>query len=68
MTMRAAAVGRTLGEIGLAALGVEVTAVRRRHVRTLTPDDQTRIEDGDVIVLLGLAENLAAAELKLMQG
>ncbi|HZM47129.1 MAG TPA: monovalent cation:proton antiporter-2 (CPA2) family protein [Burkholderiales bacterium] len=64
----AAAVGSTLGEIGLAALGVEVTAVRRRHVRTLTPDDQTRIEDGDVIVLLGLAEDLAAAELKLMQG
>jgi CPA2 family monovalent cation:H+ antiporter-2 len=64
----AAAIGRTLGDIGLAALGVEVTAVRRRHVRTLTPDDQTRIEDGDVIVLLGLAEDLAAAEMKLMQG
>ena len=64
----AAAIGQTLGDIGLAALGVEVTAVRRRHVRTLTPDDETRIEDGDVIVLLGLAEDLAAAEMKLMQG
>ena len=68
ISRRAAAVGRTLGEIGLARLGVEVTAVRRRNVRTLTPDDRTRIEEGDVVVLLGTEENLAAAEMKLMQG
>ena len=50
----AAAIGRTLGEIDLARLGVEVTAVRRRNVRTLAPDDETRIEEGDVVVLLGV--------------
>ena len=64
----AGAVGKTLGEIGLARLGVEVTAVRRRNVKTLTPDGQTRIEDGDVVVLLGTNERLAAAEMKLLQG
>lgn len=64
----AAAIGRTLGELDLAALEVEVTAVRRRNVRTLTPAADTRIEEGDVVVLLGVPENLAAAEMKLMQG
>ena len=64
----AAAVGRTLGEIDLVKLDVEVTAVRRRNVRTLTPDDHTRIEEGDVVVLLGVEEDLAAAEMKLIQG
>jgi CPA2 family monovalent cation:H+ antiporter-2 len=63
-----AAIGRTLGDIDLASVGVEVTAVRRRNVRTLTPDDQTRIEEGDVVVLLGVEESLGAAEIKLIQG
>ena len=64
----AAAIGKTLGEIGLARLGVGVTAVRRRNVRNVTPDDHIRIEEGDVVVLLGAEEDLAAAEMKLMQG
>jgi CPA2 family monovalent cation:H+ antiporter-2 len=64
----AAGIGRTLREIDLASLDVEVTAVRRRNVRTLTPEDGTRIEEGDVLVLLGLEADLAAAEMKLLQG
>ena len=64
----AAAIGKTLGEIDLASLNVEVTAVRRRNVRTLTPQAGTRIEAGDVVVLLGVERDLAAAEIKLMQG
>jgi CPA2 family monovalent cation:H+ antiporter-2 len=64
----AAAAGRTLGEIDLASLDVQVAAVRRRNVRTLTPDDRTRIEEGDVVVLLGVEKDLAAAEMKLLQG
>jgi CPA2 family monovalent cation:H+ antiporter-2 len=52
----------------LGRLGVEVTAVRRRNVRTVTPDERTRVEEGDVLVLLGVEEDLAAAEMKLMQG
>ena len=64
----AAAAGKTLGELDLASLNVEVTAVRRRNVRTLTPNAETRIEEGDVVVLLGAEEDLAAAEMKLVQG
>ncbi|HEY7743374.1 MAG TPA: monovalent cation:proton antiporter-2 (CPA2) family protein [Burkholderiales bacterium] len=64
----AAAVGRTLGALGLEALRVEVTAVRRRNIRGVAPEPQTRIEEGDVLVLLGAEKDLAAAEIRLMQG
>jgi len=64
----AAAVGRTLGAIGLQALRVEVTAVRRRNIRGVAPEPETRIEEGDVLVLLGAEKDLAAAEIMLMQG
>jgi len=64
----AAAVGKTLGEIGLGALHVEVNAVRRRNIRGVAPEPDTRIEAGDVLVLLGAPEDLAAAEIRLMQG
>jgi CPA2 family monovalent cation:H+ antiporter-2 len=63
-----AAVGRTLGAIGLDTLGVEVTAVRRRNIRGVAPAPDTRIEEGDVLVLLGSEQDLAAAEIRLMQG
>jgi len=68
ITAGAAAIGRTLEELGLAHFGVEVTAVRRRGVRTLDPNEETRIEESDVVVLLGVEENLAAAEMRLVQG
>lgn len=64
----AAAIGKTLGELEFASLEVEVTAIRRRNVRTVTPAPETRIEAGDVVVLLGSEESVAAAEIKLMQG
>jgi CPA2 family monovalent cation:H+ antiporter-2 len=64
----AAAVGKTLGAIELEALRVEVTAVRRRNIRGVAPASDTRIEEGDVLVLLGSERDLAAAEIRLMQG
>jgi CPA2 family monovalent cation:H+ antiporter-2 len=64
----AAAVGRTLSELGLAALGAEVTAVRRRGIRADEPSPETRFEGGDVVVLLGRPEALEAAEAKLLRG
>ncbi|AEJ02108.1 potassium efflux system protein [Nitrosomonas sp. Is79A3] len=64
----AAAINRTLGDIDLASLAVEVTAVRRRNIRGLLPTGETRLEIGDVVVLRGTQANLAAAEIKLMQG
>ncbi|MCH6584782.1 MAG: cation:proton antiporter [Proteobacteria bacterium] len=63
-----AAVGKTLGELNLGSFLVEVPAVRRRKVRELLPNDETRLEAGDVLVLRGAQENLAAAEIKLLQG
>lgn len=64
----AAAVNKTLGELNLAEFSVEVTAVRRRNIRGLLPTAETRLEVGDVVVLRGTQENLAAAEIRLMQG
>lgn len=64
----AASVNKTLGELDLAEFSVEVTAVRRRNIRGLLPSDETRLEAGDVVVLRGTQENLAAAEIRLLQG
>jgi CPA2 family monovalent cation:H+ antiporter-2 len=68
VTSGAKAIGRQILDLGLTAIGVEVTAVRRRNVRTATPAPETRIEEGDVVVLLGSEEAVAAAEIKLLQG
>lgn len=64
----AAAINKTLSEINLDTLTVEVIAVRRRNIRGLLPSIETKLEAGDVIVLKGTQENLAAAEIKLIQG
>jgi len=63
---RAHAVGRTLAELGVADL-VEVTGVRRRGMRSQRPGTDWRFEGGDVVVLLGLPENLALAERRLLK-
>jgi CPA2 family monovalent cation:H+ antiporter-2 len=68
ITQGAAAIGRNFAELNLAALGVEVSAVRRRDVRTVDPGPDTVIAEGDVVVILGTEENVAAAEMRLLQG
>ncbi|MFH1043540.1 MAG: monovalent cation:proton antiporter-2 (CPA2) family protein [Pseudomonadota bacterium] len=62
------AVARTLAELDLAALGASVTRVRRRGIRVGEPGPETRFESGDVVVVLGEPESLAAAEILLLQG
>jgi CPA2 family monovalent cation:H+ antiporter-2 len=64
----ASASGRSLGELALDEVGVRVTALRRRELRMISPDPQTALQEGDVIVLLGTPEQLAAAEMRLLQG
>jgi CPA2 family monovalent cation:H+ antiporter-2 len=64
----AAAVGRVLKELDFGAMGVEVTAMRRHALRSSAPDPETRLAEGDVIVLRGTAEALEAADMYLMQG
>jgi CPA2 family monovalent cation:H+ antiporter-2 len=62
------AVGRTLAELLLSEVGVEVTAVRRRGIRAEDPAPETRFEAGDVVVLLGRPDALEAAEGRILQG
>ena len=64
----AAALGRSLGELSLGEIGVAVTALRRQDARMISPGPQTVLQEGDVIVLRGTAEQLAAAEMRLLQG
>jgi CPA2 family monovalent cation:H+ antiporter-2 len=63
----ASAVGRTLGDIDLESIGVEVTAVRRRGIRGSDPSPEMRVEAGDVLVLRGIPEALELAEQRLLQ-
>ncbi len=64
----AACVGKSIVNLDLPGLGVELTAIRRRGVRELSPASGTRIEIGDVLILTGTPEALAAAEMRLLQG
>lgn len=64
----AAAVGRTLDELALEEEGVVVTAIRRDGLVRRMPDPGTRLQGGDVVVLLGTPEELERAETRLVQG
>ncbi len=63
----AAAIGRTLDELGLELLECEVSAIRRRGIRALEPAPETRLQEGDVVVLLGELESVMAAEERLLR-
>ncbi len=64
---RAAAVGRTLADMGFDGW-VEVTGVRRRGSPSRQPDPGFRFEAGDVVVLLGRPKEIALAEARLLEG
>jgi len=68
LTQGAYAVGRALAEVDLPALGASVSRVRRRGIRMGEPGPGTHFEAGDVVVLLGEPDSLAAAEIRLLQG
>jgi CPA2 family monovalent cation:H+ antiporter-2 len=62
----ARALGRSLDELKLEALGVEVRAVRRRGTKVkLTAAAAGELQAGDAVVLLGAPEALAEAEERL---
>ena len=63
-----ASIGKTLKELELDRFNVEVTAIRQRNVRNQFPDPETSVQEGDVIVLRGVQESLALAEMFLLQG
>jgi CPA2 family monovalent cation:H+ antiporter-2 len=66
---QARAVGRTLDELDLEAMGVQVRAVRRPGQKLrLAASAAGVLQAGDVVVLLGVPEMLAAAEDRLLRG
>jgi CPA2 family monovalent cation:H+ antiporter-2 len=62
------AIGQRLGDIGLDELLADVSAIRRRGVRELSPAPETELREGDIVVLRGDAPAVAAAEIRLLQG
>ncbi|WP_410500268.1 monovalent cation:proton antiporter-2 (CPA2) family protein [Chitinibacter sp. S2-10] len=68
LTQNAHAIGYQIGELGLNELHIEVRSIRRKNQPSIQPDEQFQLQNGDVIVLLGVPENLAAAEMLLLQG
>jgi len=67
LTPGAAAIGQTLGELDLESFGCEVSAIRRRGIRAVEPAPETRLEEGDVVVVLGDPEIVTAAEECLLK-
>jgi CPA2 family monovalent cation:H+ antiporter-2 len=66
---RASALGRTLDEVGLEALGVQVRAVRRPGANAkLAAPEAGRLLEGDIVVLVGAPEQVANAEYRLLRG
>ena len=63
----AAAVGQRLGDLALAAIGAEVTAIRRRGIRGDDPSDDLVLLAGDVVVLRGAPAVLELAEARLLE-
>ncbi|HWA36552.1 MAG TPA: monovalent cation:proton antiporter-2 (CPA2) family protein [Burkholderiales bacterium] len=65
----ASALGRTLEACGLESLGVQVRAVRRPgEKRKLMAAEAGPLQRGDVVVLLGAPDEVAAAEYRLLRG
>ena len=68
ITQGAAAAGHALDELALEELQVEVVTIRRQGRQGIEPQPDTVIEAGDVLVLRGAADGLAAAEFRVLQG
>ncbi len=64
----AAAVGRSIGELGMDHGKVRVTAVRRDGILGRDPDPGTQLREGDVLVLWGTPEDLERGENRLLAG
>ncbi len=68
VTQGAAAAGHSLESLALDELLVEVVAIRRQGIKGVDPQPDTEIRVGDVLVLRGAADGLAAAEFRVLQG
>ena len=61
-------VGRTIERLGLHEGEVVVTALRRDGIVGRDPDPETRLREGDVLVLYGTPEQLELTESRLLMG
>lgn len=68
LPLKAFAVGKTLGSMGLESINVTVTAVRRGGVRGSNPIPGMKLQAGDTLVLYGTPEDLVHAEGILVSG
>jgi monovalent cation:H+ antiporter-2, CPA2 family len=64
----AGCIGRTLDDLRLDELAVQVVSVRRSHGAVLVPDRALAIGAGDTVLLSGLPQPLADAEARLLTG
>jgi CPA2 family monovalent cation:H+ antiporter-2 len=64
----AAAIGKSIAELDIGREGVFLIALRRGGVRQMEPDHQLCLASGDVLILNGSPENLARAEMRILQG
>jgi CPA2 family monovalent cation:H+ antiporter-2 len=62
------AVGRTIRETGLDRGKVLVNALRRDGIVGRNPDPDTRLREGDVVILWGAPEDLEQEENRLLMG
>jgi CPA2 family monovalent cation:H+ antiporter-2 len=62
------AVGRSIRDLGFEHGAVVVTAIRREGIVGRDPDPETRLREGDVLVLFGADEDLEHGESRLLMG
>ncbi len=67
LPLGAKSIGKPLGHLALHAHNVRVVNLRRSSGKTMLPQDDTQLENGDILVLCGVPENLAVAEQKLLR-
>jgi len=62
------AIGRSIGELALQDLRVDMQSIRRQPIGNLPAKPDIRLVEGDVVVLLGTPADLASAENLLVKG
>lgn len=68
LTAGSRAVGRSLEELELEALGVSVTSLRRAGIVGRDPGPETLLRAGDTLVLYGTPEDIKRAQDRLLGG
>ena len=68
LTASARSVGRTLADLDLESLGVEVASLRRGENEFEYPSRSDELRAGDTLILLGFPEDIEAAEDRLFAG